>query len=402
LKISCPACEAKYSIAEEKVQDRLAKIRCRKCGTTIVIDGKVTPPNVYAGDSGAAPQTEANVPEAEPVAQPVASADPAYSVDLGDGNPQSMTLDQVVAAYNSGQVTAETYIWADGMSDWTPLGSVPGIVEALHAAAAPSTPDASSPWSGGYAAPAASPAAGAGDLFGGIAVAGSEDDVTTSAPQEAVLPNVATTAATTGARNESSVLFSLSALTSSAASSPMASASIPPPAPHTGEDSGLIDLKALKTAAATKEAAAAPAAVLPLGVSPLGISPLGGPSMSQAIDARAVDYPAAKSNKTALVVAGVIGLGLVAVAAALLLRPAAPEAATTGTAVAPSVVTVTVVQTAAAPVPVEVAKPPATGAEEDATKKPGPAATGRPKSGGATAKPGGSTSSGSVGRLTVQ
>src|SRR5687767_1259289 len=35
VKISCPACAAKYSIADEKVQDKLAKIRCRKCGTTI-------------------------------------------------------------------------------------------------------------------------------------------------------------------------------------------------------------------------------------------------------------------------------------------------------------------------------------------------------------------------------
>ena len=43
MKISCPACAAKYSIADEKVHDRLAKIRCRKCGTTIVIDGKNKP-----------------------------------------------------------------------------------------------------------------------------------------------------------------------------------------------------------------------------------------------------------------------------------------------------------------------------------------------------------------------
>ena len=39
MKISCPACSAKYSIADEKVTDKLAKIRCRKCGATIVIDG---------------------------------------------------------------------------------------------------------------------------------------------------------------------------------------------------------------------------------------------------------------------------------------------------------------------------------------------------------------------------
>ena len=59
VKISCPSCSAKYSIADEKVQSRLAKIRCRKCGTSIIIDGNVDPPQVSAGDAGAAAAGEA-------------------------------------------------------------------------------------------------------------------------------------------------------------------------------------------------------------------------------------------------------------------------------------------------------------------------------------------------------
>ena len=57
MKLSCPSCAAKYSIADEKVQDRLAKIRCRKCSATIIVDGKVNPPSVYTSD-GAAPAAE--------------------------------------------------------------------------------------------------------------------------------------------------------------------------------------------------------------------------------------------------------------------------------------------------------------------------------------------------------
>src|SRR5262245_61500711 len=82
VKISCQACEAKYSIADEKVQDKLAKIRCRKCGTTIVIDGKVSPPNVYAGESGTSSADQPAV--ADPGAGGVAVGE--YSVDFGDND----------------------------------------------------------------------------------------------------------------------------------------------------------------------------------------------------------------------------------------------------------------------------------------------------------------------------
>ena len=145
MKISCPACQAKYSIADEKVTDRLAKIRCRKCGATIVIDGKTTPANVYtaageAPDAGAAAAVEQD-------------SGLSYSVDFGEGDQRNMSITEIVAAYNAGQVTAETYLWADGFADWKALGEIEEIVEALHAAthapaAATATP---SPW----AAPAA-------------------------------------------------------------------------------------------------------------------------------------------------------------------------------------------------------------------------------------------------------
>src|SRR6185295_10545085 len=82
------------------------------------------------------------------------------------------------------------------------------------------------------------------DLFGGIDKAGSEEDVMTSAPQPSA---AAAPALATGARNESSVLFSLSALTASGPIGGSSRGSSPPAAADSkgGEDSGLIDLKAL-------------------------------------------------------------------------------------------------------------------------------------------------------------
>ena len=78
MKISCPACQAKYSIADEKVTDRLAKIRCRKCGATIVIDGKTTPANVYTA-AGEAPDAGGGAVEPD-------AGGSSYSVDFGEGD----------------------------------------------------------------------------------------------------------------------------------------------------------------------------------------------------------------------------------------------------------------------------------------------------------------------------
>ncbi|HEY3257025.1 MAG TPA: DUF4339 domain-containing protein, partial [Polyangiaceae bacterium] len=223
-----------------------------------MIDGKTSPAHVYTA-AGEAPDATGTVEQDAGGSQ--------YSVDFGEGDQRNLSVSEIVAAYNAGQVTAETYLWADGFADWKALGEVEEIVEALHAATQAAAPAAAtatpSPWSAPAAAPraAARPARGAAaDLFGGIEHAGSEEEVLTSAPEPAggsgghSAPALGSgSGSSTGARNESSVLFSLSALTS--ASSPVA-ASRPAPRPSASssasrDDSGLIDLKAL-TAAATK------------------------------------------------------------------------------------------------------------------------------------------------------
>jgi len=281
VKISCPTCSAKYSVADEKIQSRLAKIRCRKCSSTIVIDGTTSPAKVYVGDAGSAisPSAPPQDMEAGPGsgrggisgspggADPVGPAQDEYAVDIADNDQRNMTIHQIVGAYNEGLITADTYIWKEGMADWQTLGEVREVASALHAAARP--------------AAAAQPAAvrrgnhnSSADLFGGIHTAGGEDDITTSAPE----PAQAMTAGT-GARNESSVLFSLSALTGSspqAAAAPVTSGSSPKR--RGSDDSGLIDLQALTSAEAGGGAGGFAAAPNAFGASPLISAPLGGVS----------------------------------------------------------------------------------------------------------------------------
>ena len=229
-----------------------------------------------------------------------------------------MTLQEIIDAYNTSVINAETYVWADGMADWMPLGQVEPIVTALNAGApAPSQPPqaAHAPVAApapSYSQPpmAAAPMAvpsfgshlpepapqpmaaaprtaarrevgrGARDLFGGGGGGfGAEtqpvaDDVATSAPlfsASAHTPGPASSRpapqphAAPGQRDENSVLFSLSALTAKAGSStPIASQTT-----ATKDDSGLIDLRALSAGAPSPTAAGLVpdnAALFPLGM----------------------------------------------------------------------------------------------------------------------------------------
>ena len=368
-----------------------------------MIDGRVSPAQIYAADGASAGQlTPAS---SAPMEETASTGAAEYSVDFGEGDQRSMTLSAIVDAYNTGSVTADTYVWADGMADWTPLGEVSEIVESLHAAASSaggseSAPGGASPWGQGAnpsvverAAVAATAPVAKTDLFGGYASAGSEEDVTTSLPQDTPAP----TAAQTGARNESSVLFSLSALTASAGSSPPA-ALVQPTAPtgiaslgmhgssrDAGEDSGLIDLAAL-----TAQTGGQPLGSEDSGMfgAPLGIAaPLGAPIPSPALagpafDTGPLEYPK-NNNKTAFIIGGAIVLAAVVVGGMFAFK-SEPEAV-----VQPAPIITT---PAPAPTPepeptaaaTSTAAPPTTGVADDGAPDAGKAATPKkpPRGGG--------------------
>jgi predicted Zn finger-like uncharacterized protein len=251
MKISCQSCQAKYTIADDKVVGKIVKIRCKKCGETIVVNG--------SGGTG-----DAIAASAYPDLPHGAGSSEPWTVNVGDDDQRSMTEPEVVAAYQAGVVTDETYCWRDGMADWLPLREIAALQEACQAgapappqlqrppgvgAAAPQGPNAGLAAGNGFAnrqaSVAAAPArrtggrAPAGDLFGGVAQAGSEEDVMTSAPVGMPQARGGEPDKMVGERNENSVLFSLSALTSKGPGGP------PKPTVPGVEASGLIDIKQL-------------------------------------------------------------------------------------------------------------------------------------------------------------
>src|SRR5450755_580490 len=263
MKIACEACGAKYTIADNKVRGRKVKIRCKGCGSPIVVDGQQG-----GGSSLSGVEADAALDAEAPV---------VWSVNLSDTDSRTMSVEEIVQGYASGLVTADAFVWKDGMADWVAILEselapllAGGNVENLPSVPAPEPdpapgvhPVAAAP--GGFPSAANSPratmplftapnqATGAArpaatraqsqpdntqDLFGGIDAAGAEEEeVATSAP---IIPQAGATAYgdgnMTGARNENSVLFSLDAL--KAGFSPSAPAAKPtakaPKAPSGG------------------------------------------------------------------------------------------------------------------------------------------------------------------------
>ncbi len=102
MKIVCDSCGAKYSIADEKVQGKVFKIRCKKCSNVIVVKGT---DDAAAGDYGGA-------------------AAEWYVVIDGDqvGPIPSVEIDSY---YMAGKIDAESFVWRDGLADWVAISTLP-------------------------------------------------------------------------------------------------------------------------------------------------------------------------------------------------------------------------------------------------------------------------------------
>jgi predicted Zn finger-like uncharacterized protein len=414
MKISCQSCQSKYNVADEKVRGKVVKIRCRKCGATIVVNGAAS----GAGANGSGAQAPA---------QQHAAAEGAdqWHVNVNENDQRTMSMAELVEAYNSGVVTQETFVWADGMDDWKPLSEVDAVVAALHAHAdqamaaeqansyaasvvpayepepeaapppqarsyeAPAPPSYGSSFSGQSTVASSEPRRAAvvkreargRDLFG---AAGTEE-VQTSAPS---MPHASSREADdaasklTGERNENSVLFSLAVLTKGGDERSPHEA----PSPTEKDDSGLIDLKALaaKTESMRPAAQKAEGDVFspPLGFTP---SPLGAPLGALSAVGGGEFQPKSKvplliglglGAALLVVVSVVIGVKVGASnapppSATILAAPAAPTAEPTASATAePSATASTsasAVASAGKPKPVGVYHPAATGGVKAST-----------------------------------
>src|SRR4051794_3905278 len=127
MKIQCQSCQAKYTIADEKVLGKVVKIRCKKCSATIVINGNET----------RAPEDNADTNVFDYANQ----SNEQWTVNVADGDQRTLTAQEIVAEYRTGVVNDETYCWKDGMADWLPLREIEQLYGAAKLTPRPSFAD---------------------------------------------------------------------------------------------------------------------------------------------------------------------------------------------------------------------------------------------------------------------
>jgi predicted Zn finger-like uncharacterized protein len=256
MKIVCDACQAKYSISDDKVQGKVFKIRCKKCSNIIVVRGGASVEPVQQPP----PEKDTRVYDYgyEGNDHPPAGDEAVWHVVINQDQVGPMTADEVQRRFKGGELDAETYIWREGFADWLPLAQVDtfaGLLSAGPAAARSSGSEAvASMFGGDDPGPAHSDP---GDLFAASASAARQDDdggdLFGNKPAASSVQPAA--ARMRGERNENSVLFSLNNLAQLASDKPA-----PAPAPRSamavgstpgaagGEGSGLIDIRSMASA----------------------------------------------------------------------------------------------------------------------------------------------------------
>ncbi|MDB4974470.1 MAG: Fe-S oxidoreductase [Myxococcaceae bacterium] len=179
MKFLCGNCKAKYQIADEKVSGRTLRMKCRRCGHDILIDGhnmpQSTPPAAAAPQRRTSstvsvmpgPGTRGSTAQAAPAPRAAApglprptsarskppsglSADFRRHVAAPPEVPQRsapydlwhaaiqdvpvgpMTRDELARKIDAGAVTPESLCWREGMDDWRPLGELPELAQLLR------------------------------------------------------------------------------------------------------------------------------------------------------------------------------------------------------------------------------------------------------------------------------
>ena len=334
MKIVCDACQAKYSISDDKVQGKVFKIRCKKCSNIIVVRG-----GAGATEAPAAQEKDTRVYdygyEGGGGAEAPAADDAVWHLVINQDQVGPMTVAEVQQRFAAGEIDAETYAWREGFADWLPLSQVDAFAAFV---ASGSTTAAVSPSSGGGGAAAVSAMFGGGDEGGtvrsdpgdlfaaasaGAASHGDDDggDLFGTSKPAASRAQEAANAKLRGERNENSVLFSLNNLAQLASDKPAPSASVQSmPSGHAtgqagGEGSGLIDIRSMANAyLGAPGGAAKPASA---GIGSIDDLPVfGGGGFSEP----AVIVPmAARSSNNKMMYALIGSIGALAVAAVIVI-----------------------------------------------------------------------------------
>ncbi|MCH2110806.1 MAG: zinc-ribbon domain-containing protein [Polyangiaceae bacterium] len=189
MKFSCPGCQAKYQIADAKVAGRRLKMKCKKCGVEIPVDGRqvvvknqsspekvlekpplppaqplpstqVKPKPLPRAGSAAksspgarkgrtstngvegSGNSDKSVAASKNIAKPLQAPDLPPAQDMlrwyaGIDNQKvgPLNLAELRQKVHSKEIAKETFLWRDGLAGWAPLSEIEELAELAETAA---------------------------------------------------------------------------------------------------------------------------------------------------------------------------------------------------------------------------------------------------------------------------
>src|SRR4051812_20620699 len=123
MKIVCEACQAKYSISDDKVRGKAFKIRCKKCSHIIVVRSTSASMPVAEGSaSGPLPVQDGSGLTS---GTPASATENTWHIVVEGEQVGPLSGSDVKARLSRGEISGETFIWREGLADWQKVSSVP-------------------------------------------------------------------------------------------------------------------------------------------------------------------------------------------------------------------------------------------------------------------------------------
>jgi len=97
MKITCSTCAARYSVPDERIRGRAVRVRCKRCGAPIQVEGPAGEWHVALGGETLGPWTDA----------------------------------ELTARVDAGEVDGETFVWREGMDEWAEARTVTSLAARL-------------------------------------------------------------------------------------------------------------------------------------------------------------------------------------------------------------------------------------------------------------------------------
>jgi predicted Zn finger-like uncharacterized protein len=131
MKFVCERCHTKYSIADDKVRQKILKIRCKTCENVITIRDAVV---VHEPRAMSEPKGVRAAPPAPP---PRAPRVVEWHVAIDGRQEGPMPLAALVSRIQAAPRTSEIYVWNEHLDGWKEPKFVPEVASELRGRAAP-------------------------------------------------------------------------------------------------------------------------------------------------------------------------------------------------------------------------------------------------------------------------